>query len=187
MKSAIVTLAVAGIAAAQNLDGIAPCVKSCIQNALTTVGCTGSMAQIALCACNSQSKLISPVTSCVAANSCDFNDLLKAQSIAAQQCQALATMSVSVPAGASSSSSPAAGTSGTPTSTAAVSSSTPVAGITTPNPSSTYSRSSGSIGTISSAFTTTGAPSSTTVISGAAIAGPAVGAVAALFAAALVV
>ncbi|KAJ5195074.1 uncharacterized protein N7498_008512 [Penicillium cinerascens] len=89
MKLTWFTLAVASLTVAQNLDGVSPCVKSCIEKAILAAGCTGDSTQVAACACTSdtQAKLLGPVTQCATENKCDSADLIKAQSIMSKGCK----------------------------------------------------------------------------------------------------
>ncbi|KAG5923949.1 hypothetical protein E4U61_002115 [Claviceps capensis] len=202
MKVTFFTLAVAGFAAAQNLDGLAPCVKSCIEKGLAQAGCSGSPQEIATCACKAetQSKLLAPVTQCATENKCNMADLVNAQKVAAVQCQAIAGGAAGksgMPSGApsathntSAATPTAAATGAFPTnssnntkpaaSSGAATHSGAAAGSSgSPTGSESGSTESGSTGTA------TGTGAQPTVTNAAAVMGPAAGALVALFAAAL--
>ncbi|KAG5989554.1 hypothetical protein E4U52_005478 [Claviceps spartinae] len=207
MKVTLFTLAVAGFAAAQNLDGLAPCVKSCIEKGLAQAGCSGSPQQIATCACKAetQSKLLAPVTQCATENKCNMADLVNAQKIAAVQCQAIAggAGKSGMPSGApSTTQNPSAAA--TPTAAATGAFSTNSANNTKPAASSGAAAHSGAAGGSSgsptgsesgstesgstesgSTGTATGTGAQPTVTNAAAVMGPAAGALVAIFAAAL--
>lgn len=78
---------------AQNLDGVAPCVKSCYEKAASQVGCTGTQEQIDVCLCKAETQayLLAPVTQCATENRCNTADLIKAASILSEQCKNLGT------------------------------------------------------------------------------------------------
>ncbi|KAG6150904.1 hypothetical protein E4U34_000862 [Claviceps purpurea] len=201
MKVTLFTLAVAGFAAAQNLDGLAPCVKSCIEKGLAQAGCSGSPQEIATCACKAetQSKLLAPVTQCATENKCNMADLVNAQKVAAVQCQAIAggAGKSGMPSGApsathnpSAATPTAAATGAFPTNStnntkpaassgAATHSGAAAGSSASPTGSESGSTESGSTGTA------TGTGAQPTVTNAAAVMGPAAGALVALFAAAL--
>ncbi|KAG5926346.1 hypothetical protein E4U42_003411 [Claviceps africana] len=162
MKFTLFTLTVAGLAAA-TLDGVPSCVKPCIEKALADVGCTGSSQELANCACKPevQSKLLSPVTQCASENKCQPADLLTAQKVSMEQCKALT-------GGAG------AGAKTSPLTTTGTHSLAPPTGTPTASANSTSGSKNGSA-------TSTGAQPTST--NGAAVMGPAVGALVALFAA----
>jgi len=197
MKATFITLAVAGLAAAQNLDGIAPCVKSCIEKAIAGAGCTGTEAQIAVCACkpDTQAKLLAPVTQCATQNKCDTADLIKAQGIAAEQCKNLPTGSGTATGsstGTASKASTASGSStGSVTTTVVIPSLTSTGTGGVPTNSMNQTTSSGATGTTKAPTTTGGSGGTQTsgsgtvpTSTGAAAGGPVVGALAAVLAAA---
>ncbi|KAG5983146.1 hypothetical protein E4U55_000732 [Claviceps digitariae] len=162
MKFTLFTLTVAGLAAAQNLKGLAPCVQSCIQKAIPEVGCSGTPDEVVACLCKpeSQSKLLAPVTQCATENKCNTDDLLKAQQYSAESCKAIAS-------GAPKNS--AHPTSLAPTATPTFSSNGTMSGV------------AGSTGL----GTATGTGSQPHATNGAAAMGPAAGALVAIFAAVL--
>ncbi|OAQ67067.1 hypothetical protein VFPPC_08529 [Pochonia chlamydosporia 170] len=193
MKATFFTLAVAGLAAAQNLDGVAPCVRSCIEKALGDAGCKGSTQEIAVCACKpeTQAKLLAPVTTCATTNKCDTADLIKAQSIAAEQCKKLSTGTGSGSAtGSSTGSGSATGsTTGAGSTTASMPTLTTGTGGV-PTNSMNQTTSGGATGTTKAPTTSQGGSGTTTgsgsnpSSTGAAAGGPVVGALAAVLAAA---
>ncbi|QPG96234.1 hypothetical protein C2857_003615 [Epichloe festucae Fl1] len=182
MKASFVTLAVAGLAAAQNLEGLSPCIKSCIEKSLSVTGCTGSAQEIAACACKpeTQAKLATPVTKCVTENKCDPADLVKAQGVSAAQCKAAGG---SVP-GSGNTTSVATTTTNTNTGTTVP---TGVFPTNSSNHTTTGSSTEVATGTNTSPPTSTGSQTRTsgqpTATNGAAVVGPAAGAFIALFAA----
>ncbi|KAG5961446.1 hypothetical protein E4U58_004260 [Claviceps cyperi] len=180
MKVTLFTLAIAGFAAAQNLDGLAPCIKSCIEKSLPQAGCSGSPQQIAACACKTetQSKLLAPVTQCATENKCNMADLVNAQKVSAVQCQAIAggAGNSGIPSAATTTT--AAATGAFPTNSINNTKSTTSSGAATHSGSPTGSESS-------STGTATGTGAQPTVTNAAAVMGPAAGALVALFAAAL--
>ncbi|KAG6061786.1 hypothetical protein E4U17_007761 [Claviceps sp. LM77 group G4] len=199
MKVTLFTLAVAGFAAAQNLDGLPACVKSCIEKGLAQAGCSGTAQEIATCGCKAetQSKLLAPVTQCATENKCNMADLVNAQKVAAVQCQAIAGGAAGksgMPSGAPSAThnpsaaatSTAAATGAFPTNSANNTKPATSAGTATQSGSSGSSTGSESGSTESgSKGTATGTGAQPTVTNAAAVMGPAAGALVALFAAAL--
>ncbi|KAF3931008.1 hypothetical protein ABW20_dc0101953 [Dactylellina cionopaga] len=89
--TSILFLAAAALVSAQDLSGVDPCVRACIDKALADAGCKGTPKQIAVCGCKAdvKPKLIGPVFACAGANKCSTEALLKAQQIADAQCKAL--------------------------------------------------------------------------------------------------
>ncbi|EFY89055.1 hypothetical protein J3459_021567 [Metarhizium acridum] len=202
MKATFVTLAVAGFAAAQNLSGVDGCVRSCIEKAFPQVGCTGTEAEIAACACKpeTQAKLLAPVTQCATQNKCDTSALIKAQSVAAEECKALASGSGSA-SGSASATATGSATESHSGSASATGSSAPVVstlstgtgGVPTQSKNQTATSTSGATGTTKAPTSSQGGSGSATrsgsgtvpTTTGAAAAGPVVGALAAVLAAAL--
>ncbi|KAG5985727.1 hypothetical protein E4U43_005918 [Claviceps pusilla] len=190
MKFSLFALSVAGLAAAQSLNGIAPCVASCIQKALGQTGCNGSPQEVAACACRAetQAKLLGPVAECATENKCTTADLLAAQKIASEQCKNGGSADQNAAKGSSSSSSSSSPmtthSSGSlaptlaPTSTSATG-----AIIPTSNANATSSGAAGPSAGLTGTRTGTGAQPSAT--NAAAVMGPAAGALLALFAAAI--
>ncbi|KAG5985764.1 hypothetical protein E4U54_005817 [Claviceps lovelessii] len=184
MKFSLFALSVAGLAAAQSLNGIAPCVASCIQKALGQTGCNGSPQEVAACACRpeTQAKLLGPVAECATENKCTTADLLAAQKIASEQCKNGGSADHNAAKG-SSSSSPSPTTMHSSSSLAPTSVSATGAIIPTSNANATSSGVAGPTAGPTGTRTGTGAQPSAT--NAAAVMGPAAGALLALFAAAI--
>lgn len=166
--------------------------KSCIEKSIPSAGCTGSAAEIAACACKpeTQAKLVSPVTQCAMQNKCDVSALAKAQSIAQSQCNAVSSGSASATGSATESQSASASGSSAPVVPTV---STGTGGVPTQSKNQTASATSGATGTTKAPTSSQGGSGSATrsgtgsvpTTTGAAAAGPVVGALAAVLAAAL--
>ncbi|KAF4332126.1 cell wall [Fusarium beomiforme] len=81
-------LAAAGLAAAQNFGGQPECALKCLQENIPKAGCK---LEDTACQCESsfQEKLLPIITPCLT-KACEANDLLKAQSAAAEACKEFA-------------------------------------------------------------------------------------------------
>ncbi|KAH6973508.1 hypothetical protein BKA56DRAFT_591927 [Ilyonectria sp. MPI-CAGE-AT-0026] len=200
MKAAFFALAAAGLVAAQNLSGVPECAVKCITDGIKETNCDPTDSGC-LCSAETQSKLAAAAGPCLQ-KACSSSDLLKALDAAGALCVAYSATAGSGTAVATASST--ASETGTTTkettketTAAALTSSsalTPTKNATksseatkTESGSSSETTGSGSSsgsGSGSGGSSTTGSasPSQTNA---AAIAGPAVGALLAVFAAAL--
>ncbi|OAA46997.1 CFEM domain protein [Metarhizium rileyi] len=192
MKATFVTLAVAGLAAAQSLGTVSGCVRACIEKAFPKVGCIGTPAEVGACACKPEtmSKLMEPVTKCASETGCTSKELIDAQSIVAAQCKAaLSTGFGSATGSATAVHSESA--SGLSTVSMPPAMTTGTGGVPSHSKNQTTTGTGGATGTTkaptashSGSATATGSGSVPTT-TGAAAAGPVVGALAAVLAAAL--
>ncbi|TPX17081.1 uncharacterized protein E0L32_003199 [Thyridium curvatum] len=138
MKSALV-LAVAGIAAAQNLSGQPACATSCLSSAITAAGC---QATDQACACGSKQGQIGVLVAPCILSACSPADVAAAASVGSQLCVAF---SATATASSTASGSGSGSASATGSMTTAGSSS-----------SSKASTGGGGVGTVSTVTSTAG-------------------------------
>ncbi|KAL6410450.1 hypothetical protein AUP68_06873 [Ilyonectria robusta] len=190
MKAAFFALAAAGLVAAQNLSGVPECAVKCITDGIKETNCDPTDSGC-LCSAETQSKLAAAAGPCLQ-KACSSSDLLKALDAAGALCVAYSATAGSGTAVATASST----ASETGTTTKETTKETTAAALTsssalTPTKNATKSSEATKTESGSSSSTTGSGGSSTTgsaspsQTNAAAIAGPAVGALLAVFAAAL--
>ncbi|KIH91291.1 hypothetical protein SPBR_02023 [Sporothrix brasiliensis 5110] len=161
MKSAVVALALAGAAVAQNLSGEPECASSCLISAISKAGCA---ANDVACQCGpTESAIASLVAPCLINNCHSAAELIQAQSAGYALC-AEYSKTAGAPASASASTTTTSG------STSATGSSGSAAATTsTASTASTTKSTSGSLATVttsSSKTTSRGIGSNVTVTTG---------------------
>ncbi|KAL3952643.1 hypothetical protein ACCO45_012586 [Purpureocillium lilacinum] len=160
MKATFVTLAIAGLVAAQDFTGQPDCAIPCLKDAIPKIGC--KLEDVA-CACkpDAQAKLLPLVSGCILSK-CSPADVAKAQSAANAACAKIATQSGS----ASGSGSASATGSGSATGSATASGSATGTASGTESATATESGTASESATGSATGTESGSASVTATASG---------------------
>ncbi|KAL1895057.1 hypothetical protein Sste5346_005479 [Sporothrix stenoceras] len=167
MKSAVVALALAGAAVAQNLSGEPACASSCLISAISAAGCA---ADDVSCQCGpTETAIASLVAPCLISNCHSAAELIQAQSAGYALCSAY-SKTAGAPASASATATSGSATTGSGSSTAATTTVTTTSASGSLTTTTKTSSSSSSRGIGSNATVTTG--TKTTTKGGASGTGP---------------